>query len=138
MLRATGCQGGRTGSPPDSELVLNAVKEGGRRVRAGGGRGTPIPNPQSPNPSKTPIPNPQSLNPSRTLIPNPKSPVEGGGSCEIGKSEMWCLPGFLGFPGFPWCRGHAWPEQCLRPLWDAVLRVRGLTQEAAHRPSGCP
>jgi len=28
---------GRTDSPPDSELVLNAVKEGGRRVRAGGG-----------------------------------------------------------------------------------------------------
>ena len=36
MHRATGCQGGRIGSPPDSEHVLNAMKEGGRRVRAGG------------------------------------------------------------------------------------------------------
>jgi hypothetical protein len=38
---------GRTGSPPDSELVLNAVKEGGRRVSAEGGYSALIPNPYS-------------------------------------------------------------------------------------------
>ena len=56
MLRATGCQGGGTGSPPDLG--------GGRRVRAGGSY--------------------------RTLIPKPQSLVEGGGSYDVGKSEMWC------------------------------------------------